>query len=196
MAKVSFKRIESSSNIESVPTIDGQIIYTKDGKTYLDYEGQRVVVNGTPDTAMSNSSTNAIANKTVKNYIDTNIQNVNSNIIKPFILWTNTNPSGAWANAQSITFNTSDYDMYEVIYAYGASSTAGSVKSTGKILKGAGTQLDFIYATSGGGNCIIRRRDFTYNNDTKYTVGVNTGADGDYACRPLYVIGYKTGLFQ
>ena len=87
MAKVQFKRIENSADINSVPVIDGQIIYTKDGKTYLDYEGQRVVVNGTPDTTMSDSSTNTIANSTVKSYVDTNIAEVNSKIHNGTILW-------------------------------------------------------------------------------------------------------------
>ena len=116
------------------------------------------------------------------------------NIEQSKLLWTNTNTSEAWASARQITLNASDYDMYEVIYFYGATNSTTSVKSTGKIPKGKSTQLEFLYNTSGA-SAIIRRRDFTYNSDTKYTVGKNTGADGDYACRPLYVIGYKTGLF-
>ena len=35
MAKVSFKRIEDSADINNTPIVDGQIIYTKDGKTYF-----------------------------------------------------------------------------------------------------------------------------------------------------------------
>ena len=42
MAKVQFKRIENSSNINSVPVVDGQLIYTKDGKQYMDYDTTRV----------------------------------------------------------------------------------------------------------------------------------------------------------
>lgn len=116
------------------------------------------------------------------------------NIEQSKLLWTNTNTSEAWASARQITLNASDYDMYEVIYFYGATNSTTNVKSTGKIPKGKTTQLEFLYNTSGA-NAVIRRREFTYNSDTKYTVGKNTGADGDYACRPLYVIGYKTGLF-
>ncbi len=110
------------------------------------------------------------------------------------ILWTNTNPTAAWAGSKQITLNSSDYDMYEVVYFFGATNSTTSVKTTGKIPKGKTTQLEFLYNTSGA-NAIIRRREFAYNSDTKYTVGANTGADGDYTCRPLYVIGYKMGLF-
>lgn len=44
MAKVSFKRIEDSANINEVPILDGQLIYTKDGKVYMDYEGERISI--------------------------------------------------------------------------------------------------------------------------------------------------------
>jgi len=42
MAQVKFKRIEDSTNISNVPIVDGQLIYTKDGKQYIDYETDRV----------------------------------------------------------------------------------------------------------------------------------------------------------
>ena len=109
MAEVKFKRIESSSNINSIPIIDGQIIYTKDGKTYMDYETTRVVVNGTPETTMSDTSTNAVANSTVKSYVDTNINNVMNNIHNGVVLYNNT--SGATGN---ITFD-GDYEDYDYL---------------------------------------------------------------------------------
>lgn len=197
MAKVSFKRIENSADINNVSIVDGQIIYTKDGKTYLDYEGQRVVINGTPDTTISETSTNAIANSTIKNYVDTKIAEVNSNIHNGFILWQNTNTSEAWSSARTITLNSDDYDMIEFIYSYGSSASVLGVKTTGKIPKEKNTQLDFVYNPSTSDtHGTIRRREVTYVNDTQYTIGANIGADGDYACRPIYVIGYKTGLFS
>lgn len=42
MAEVKFRRIESSEDINNLPVVDGQIIYTKDGKQYIDYETDRV----------------------------------------------------------------------------------------------------------------------------------------------------------
>lgn len=44
MAKVSFKRIQNSADIDNVPILDGQLIYTKDGKEYMDYEGERIEI--------------------------------------------------------------------------------------------------------------------------------------------------------
>lgn len=49
MAKVLFKRIEDSTNIDNIDIEDGAFIITKDGKTYVDYDETRVRINGTPD---------------------------------------------------------------------------------------------------------------------------------------------------
>ena len=42
MAQVKFRRIEDSSDINDIPIVDGQLIYTKDGKEYIDYETDRI----------------------------------------------------------------------------------------------------------------------------------------------------------
>ena len=115
---------------------------------------------------------------------------------KGTILWTNEDTSEEWASSRQITMSTSDYDCYMVVYTTGSSGLT-SVKNTGLIPKGKTTQLEFFYNVGSGNNtAIIRRREFAYNNDTHYTVSENMGADGNYACRPLYVVGYKTGLFS
>lgn len=49
MAKVLFKRIEDSTNIDDIDIEDGAFIITKDGKSYVDYDETRVRINGTPD---------------------------------------------------------------------------------------------------------------------------------------------------
>lgn len=70
MAKVNFKRIEDSSQIDDVAIEDGSFIVTGDGKSYIDYGENRVPTSGTPDSAMSDSSTNTVENKVIKEYVD------------------------------------------------------------------------------------------------------------------------------
>lgn len=144
----------------------------------------------TANTANGKSDTNASAITTIESNVSA-LQTKTAGL-KGTILWTNSSPTSSFSQ-QNITLSSSNYDMYEVIYCITASSTATSVKSTGKLTKGTSTELDFTY--NNGIGLVMRRRDFTYIDDTHYTVSRNTGADGDYACRPLYVIGYKTGLF-
>ena len=145
----------------------------------------------TANTANGKADTNASAITTIESNVSA-LQTETAGL-KGTILWTNSSPTSSFSQ-QNITLSSSNYDMYEVIYCYGASSTVTNVKTTGKLTKGTNTELDFIYINDSN-VLIMRRRDFTYIDDKHYTVGNNTGADGDYACRPLYVIGYNTGLF-
>jgi microcystin-dependent protein len=50
MAKVLFTRTDTNDKVETIPFKDGQIIYTKDGKTYLDYGTERVELISGGDT--------------------------------------------------------------------------------------------------------------------------------------------------
>jgi hypothetical protein len=70
MAKVSFKRIEDSGNIDNVEVEDGSFIVTGDGKTYIDYGDSRIAIGGTPDSEMSDISRNTVENKVIKEYVD------------------------------------------------------------------------------------------------------------------------------
>lgn len=74
MAKVNFKRINDSTLIDNIEISDGNLIVTKDGGLYVDYENERVPIGGTPDDEMNSDSTNAVKNKVVKEYIDTKIK--------------------------------------------------------------------------------------------------------------------------
>ena len=56
MAKVKFKRISSSSQINNLPIEDGSFVITGDGKSYIDYGNNRVPTNGTLDDEMSSIS--------------------------------------------------------------------------------------------------------------------------------------------
>jgi len=42
MAKVEFKRVETDAEIEDIDIKDGQLIYSKSGKTYMDYGNERI----------------------------------------------------------------------------------------------------------------------------------------------------------
>lgn len=70
MAKVQFKRVESVNDLDSIPIEDGNLIITGDGKTYVDYGIERKGIGGTPDNKMSDTSTNSVENKVVKDYVD------------------------------------------------------------------------------------------------------------------------------
>ena len=81
MATVNFKRISNSTNIDSVPIQDGNFIVTGDGKSYIDYGTDRVPTNGTLDNAMSDSSTNAVENNVIKEYVDESVNELDYELI-------------------------------------------------------------------------------------------------------------------
>lgn len=80
MAKVNFKRIQNSSQIDNLPVEDGAFIVTGDGKSYIDYGNDRMPTNGTLDTEMSDTSRNAVENKVIKKYVDGNISDINDDL--------------------------------------------------------------------------------------------------------------------
>lgn len=70
MAKVLFKRLDENEDTNNVDIQDGSILITKQGQMYIDYDDKRVSVGGTPDTEMSDKSSNPVENKVVKAYVD------------------------------------------------------------------------------------------------------------------------------
>jgi len=70
MANVLFKRIQNSELIDDYPIVDGSFYITKDGKSYADFDDERVPFGGTPDATMSDVSTNTVQNKVIKEYVD------------------------------------------------------------------------------------------------------------------------------
>lgn len=112
---------------------------------------------------------------------------VNNNITNAKILWTNPSPTNDFAT-QTITLNSSDYDLLMWIF-----KTGTSVVMVYNI-KGYGAKTIDIT-----GNTNTRRRQIDYVSDISYTIGNAYGEDGNIrngALIPLYVIGYKTGLFS
>ena len=82
MAKVNFKRIENSENIDTIDVVDGNFIITGDGKSYIDYGTDRIPTSGTPDTEMSDTSRNTVENKVIKEYVDNISSDTSSNYLK------------------------------------------------------------------------------------------------------------------
>ena len=123
--------------------------------------------------------------------IDVNTQNISN--ITGKILWTNPNPQ-AISTATTITLNSSDYDMYEIMYSYSANISSNTLLSTGRIKKGNNTRLQFSYA--GNGSVQLRDREITCVSDTSLTIGVNIGTDTlANTLIPRYIIGYKLSTF-
>lgn len=70
MAKVNFKRVQSIGDLSNLDIVDGNLIVTGDGNLFIDYNGQRIAVGGTPDIEMSDTSINPVQNKVIKEYVD------------------------------------------------------------------------------------------------------------------------------
>ena len=191
MAKVTFKRVETNAEVNNIPILDGQLIYTGEGKTYIDYETQRVPINGTPDSAMSDSSTNPVENNVIKEYVDTNISTLDSKIHNGTILWTNQNPTSSLGFVQqNITLANDSYDILIWLFLrqYDQSIFVPPVFT----IKGYGG-----FAIGISSSAETRRRGITYVDDTTYNIGECSGTEvNNNALIPMYVIGINTGLFE
>lgn len=80
MAKVDFRRVATNNDLENLDIKDGQFIVTGEGRTYVDYGNERIPTNGTPDTQMSDTSTNSVENKVIKEYVDNQTKNITTGI--------------------------------------------------------------------------------------------------------------------
>ena len=108
------------------------------------------------------------------------------------ILWTNSNPTIAF-EPQAIELSSDDYDFYEIITTPTIETVDNYIEIV-KGVKGKGTYLKY-FASDGA----FYRRTVDYVNDIQLNIGVVTNATGTIANSniiPLYVIGYKIGLFE
>ena len=170
MAKVLFKRIEDSANINNIEIEDGSFIVTGDGKIYVDYGEDRIPTSGTPDTEMSDRSRNTVENNVIKNYVDTNIQDIYStNEIKTHKLSIDNKPisnktiyvaSLPNATSQDIQHNISNVDE---IWCDMSNSFIKWNTSTGN------SPFNYIGGTSF--NSMIELRAFT---STKFTIDTHS----------------------
>ena len=122
---------------------------------------------------------------------------INPNLIKlGKVLWSNSNPTSTF-NAQTITLSSSDYDVLEIFCAMGTSTGDGI--TSGKGIKGKNILVNCLAPTATVSP--MRVRNFSYVSDTSLSVGIAyygtnalTSTSNAYVI-PLYVVGYKTGIF-
>lgn len=116
--------------------------------------------------------------------------------IRGQILWTNPNPMSEFAS-QTITLNSNNYDYLEFIFKSDYNDSTKAIIS-GRAIKGYGIRASYTSITS----FKFWSRQINYNNETNYNIGdcmVITSSSGSVSNAnliPLYVIGYKTGLFD
>lgn len=130
------------------------------------------------------------------NYLDDKISNIEGS---KQLLWTNPNPTSNFTSTQ-IDLASNTCDCFEVIYATLLSET-NETATTGRIPFGKRVRMSNAQAY--GVNIRVVQRVITTSSNTRLTLeqhgyaGIH-GSVGtnDSACIPLYVIGYKTGLFS
>lgn len=154
----------------------------------------KVALNPQPDIANENKVTDSDMNE-IKTIVNDAIDQVDTNTtdiagLKGSILWTNSNPSTA-ISTTTINLSSSNYDILEVFYQH---STSNVRCYSQRILKGKETRLDAVYNVSGVYQSVFR--DFLRTSDTQYSLGSATNISDNNAIIPLYVVGYKTGLFN
>lgn len=140
----------------------------------------KVTLDAQPDIARINKVIDEDMNE-IKSAVNDNDNNITN--ITGTILWTNSNPTAI--TTLTINLSSSDYDVLEIFYKHFANDDYILSQRT---LKGAGT---IILTQTGDGT--ILRRTIIQTDDTTLSVGSTTGND---ALIPIYVIGYKTGLFN
>lgn len=107
MAKVQFKRIENSSNINNIPILDGQVIYTGNGKQYMDYGTNRIQFGNSGGGSGGTEGT---------------------------LLWENPHINDTWQESYyyqttadlELDDDISEYDAFEIIYSVGWNTDANS----------------------------------------------------------------------
>lgn len=206
----------TTEEINQRDIIDGQLLYdTTTGETYIDVGSQRIstgsgnaihIGSDTPSnpstqiwidpneplqaigTEVTNSMEGTESNKApsvqaVKNYINSKMQ----------ILWTNPNPTQEISETTNISLASSDYDMIEIYYVQ--ETNKQDLMYSIKILKGKSTRMRI--STTDGSNIY---RGMTYLSDTSYRIDLPYSdvslPNINSLAIPVYIIGYKTGMFN
>ena len=117
------------------------------------------------------------------------------------VLWRNPRPTSDFSS-QTIALNSSDYDLLEIFYYdYAPSSGRGCLSA--RVIKGKNTTLQAMFRESGVE--FIGERKINYISDIQLSVlnnysiaranSFDKSVYNDWNV-PIYVIGYKTGLFD
>ena len=117
------------------------------------------------------------------------------------VLWTNSSPTSTFG-AQTITLTTplTDFDSYAIIYK--DKTNENYYFNTGILPKGVGTRLFDLYASGATGASIRSRVVSSVTNTTitfdkgQFAHGDTNAVDDNAVLVPIYIIGYKTGLFN
>lgn len=118
------------------------------------------------------------------------------NRTKADVLWTNSDTTSDFAG-QTITLDESldDYDMYEILYKQSTGNER--ILTTGKIPVGNGTFLGMITSSPTFRPTSVTVSGSTISfEDAKVMISVGTTQVYNNLLIPMYVIGYKTGVFN
>lgn len=156
----------------------------------------KVAINENPEISDINKITDSDMNeiKNVVNNNDDELITINTKLtnITGQILWTNSSPTSTF-EAQTIILSSGDYDFYEIYCTYNG-STASQYANGFRTIKGKG----LIISESGYGTNLSVRRKVDYTDATHLLISSaygGTNIDNGYLV-PIYVIGYKTGIFN
>ncbi len=160
---------------------------------YVDQNGNILQLERSPGTVTENGS---LFNAKRMNHVEDGIEASSKTTegLKGTILWTNPNPASEF-ETQNITLSSSDYDVLEIYYV---DDVTTSMMNTVKTKKGYGTNMSYMSDSS---ICWWTRK-IEYKSDTEFSISncilvLETKPLIDNAkCVPLFVVGYKTGLFN
>lgn len=161
---------------------------TYEDKQYLNQNADIPATNKVQDTDM-----NEIKEVVNNNAAETSSNTTNISNITGQILWTNPNPSSAISSDTTITLSSDDYDILKVFYKQSLNNNA---MYTQEWVKTFNTRIG-IESTDG-----VAYRTLTRVSDTNITISktFTTSAYPESTtanwCIPIYIIGYKTGLFS
>lgn len=154
----------------------------------------KVALNENPEISDMNKVTDSDMNeiKTVVNNNDDELITINTKLtnITGQILWTNSRPTSDFSS-QTITLSSGDYDFLEIFFCSNVQSENKTFEIR-KTIKNYDVTLSTVVQNVNTYR-IVRFTDATH-------LAVESGYTGtdvqDRRCVPLYVIGYKTGIFN
>lgn len=122
------------------------------------------------------------------------------NLIQGKILWENPNSTNDFV-AQTIELNSNEYDLLKIFYKQGKNVNTLLHE---ELIKGFDTRLSVAMPYYIGSDYVSNQyRDFTRKSDTSYEISIAKITYGSTSTKeatnliiPVYVIGYKTGLFN
>ncbi len=147
-----------------------------------------------------NTLQNNVENSFKNEYSESQTDTYSCDYLNPKILWTNPNPTSEMVQDTIITLNSTDYDVLEFFYD---ETTTNDRNRSIRCLKGKSTRLD--YSASHGSTVTdyyqrviqyVSNTSYKANSGTNQKAGETTADTDNTQCIPLYIIGYKIGLFN